>query len=113
MIEDIEINETHSGDETEQSLAQEEMTIGVMIVIGICCGILACILFTLCSERWDYYITKKMWGGQSADGQFLHDNDERSSDLSDLVNDWESGSDDSSSDESNIRVSLSSYFLIS
>ena len=92
---------------------QQEMSITAMIATGISCGILVCICFTICSERWDFYMTRKILGrrgrggrrGRQSNSNYLH-NDERSSDLSDLVNDWESGSDDSSGDGGNIRVSV-------
>ena len=46
-----------------------------------------------------------MTGGERVVRQYLH-NDENSSELSDLENDWESGSDDSLSDESIAQVSM-------
>ena len=91
--------------EYEQTSNHEEMSLGTMIATGISCGILVCVFFTFCSERWDYYITKKIMRRERTVHQFLH-NDERSSDLSGHINEWESGSDDSSDDESNIRVSF-------
>jgi len=129
------------------STNQDEMTLLSMIVIGISCGIFACIIFTICSERWDFFITKKILGrdstrggnddrdgdrhriggggrGRNRDGDrdrasetrrqnrrwsqtrsnlpYLH-NDERSSDLSELVNEWESASDDSVDDGSSAK----------
>ena len=83
--------------------SSEEMSIGAMIITGISCGILLCVLFSFCAERWDLYITKKISGNRMIHLDYLNEN-EGSSDQSDPDNGWESNSDDSSSEDSNIRV---------
>jgi hypothetical protein len=81
----------------------EEMSIGTMIITGISCGILLCVLFSFCAERWDLCITKKISCNRMFALDYLNEN-EGSSDHSDPGHGWESSSDDSSSEDSNIRV---------
>ena len=105
------VNSTQANEPAEQEpLNQDEMTLWNMVVVGVVCGIFACIIFTFCSEQWDYFITRKILGSEGTAArrrrQYLH-NDERSSDLSDLVNEEsENGSEDYSDDESSARVSV-------
>ena len=96
-ITDIHTTERMTNGESVQ------MHIGVMIVTGITCGILVCILFSFCAERWDFYITKRLSEKETRVIDFMQE-DEGSSDMSDLDCGWESGSDGSSSEEGIIRV---------
>ena len=96
-------NTTYTGG-VNHSPNPEEMSLGTMVATGISCGILVCIMFSCFAEKWDYYITTKMSG--RVIGQRNHIHDEGSSDLSDPAYGWESVSGDSSSNDSNIRVSV-------
>ena len=99
---------TSLGGETRDQ--EQEMSMGTMIITGISCGILFCIFFSLCAERFDFFITKKLLGGEEVRRNYLQD-DGGSSNFSDLVHGWDSESDDSSSDESNARVRYITWYF--
>lgn len=94
---------------SEQPMYHEEMSLGGMIATGISCAILVCILFTCCSKQWDFYLTKKMIGLRATPSRFLHHGG-RSSEVSDIEDEWASGSDDSSSESSSVWVSKKIIF---
>ena len=104
MIEQFDTNHTTTTiSNSEQLSYHEEMSLGAMIGTGISCAVLVCIFFTCCSKQWDLYITEKLTDTDTFHDRYLH-HDDRSSDLSEIVDDWDSGSDDSSSENGSIRV---------
>ena len=106
MIEHFDTNcTTTTISNSEQLSYHEEMPLGAMIGTGISCAVLVCIFFTCCSKQWDLFITEKITGTDALHDRYLQ-HDDHSSDLSDIVDDWDSGSDDSSTENGRIRVRL-------
>mmetsp|Transcript_9823 Transcript_9823/g.11445 ORF Transcript_9823/g.11445 Transcript_9823/m.11445 type:complete len:403 (-) Transcript_9823:99-1307(-) len=80
------------------------MSVWLLFVIGLFCGVVSSLIFIFCSKQYDKLIAKRTTSSRNRDlQQFLHD-EEGSSDLSDIEDGWESDSDESyTSDESYAR----------
>ena len=95
----------------DEPMYHEEMSLGAMIATGMSCAIIVCILFTCCSKQWDLYFTEKILSRRTLPNQYLNHDDNRSSDLSDIEDEWASSCiDDSSSDDSNIITRVRYFF---